>query len=326
MPRSILLHLLLLPGLCGTLTGRGDAQPEDILWGSSFHQDNRDSSNSPLDGSFSFYLGVFDPPVPNPGEDPWVPSPANTSDWATHWITADVTIYDPINSRFSAGYTTEPFVEGVSLTGKQGYIWGVNRACPNGEWILLTNPAWIWPMPGGLGFPESWTASDGTAVIGQVDQDGIHLQTAPVTNAPPPLLKPELWRRAHFTQEELDTQEAAVSGWFADPNENGHPNILEYAFGTAPRAPHLDKAPAHELIELTGTRYQVIRATIDPNIDLTISAEVSSDLVNWFEDVSLHTATETELVFRDLTPLSASHPARFIRLRAELPSGGPSPD
>ena len=197
-----------------------------------------------------------------------------------------------------------------------------NRACPESEWILLTNPVWTWPASGGLGFPETWTAINGLAVIGQIDQGGIHLQTAQVTDASPPLLMPDLWRHAHFLQEEIDTQEATVSGWLADPNKNGRPNVLEYAFGTHPRLAQLAKAPAHDFIELTGSSYQTLRATIDPNIALTLRAEVSTDLINWFDspaDVTLHSQAKTELVFRDLTPVSPAAPCRAIRLRAELP-------
>lgn len=322
MLRTNPIRKLALPALfTGLLTGAG-AQVEDITWDSSFHQDNRDSTSAPLDASFSFYLGVFHPPAPPPGEDPWVPTPTNTDEWSTHWITADVTIYDPVHSRFSSGYTVEPLVEGVSLTGKQGYIWGVNRADPNGEWILLTNPAWTWPAGGGLGFPETWTADNGTAVIGQINQDSTHLQTALVGNATPPLLKPELWRRAHFSQEEIDTQEATVSGWLADPNGNGRPNVLEYAFGTHPRLSHLTRQPEHGFIDLTGSVFQTLKATIDPNVELTLTAEVSTDLVHWFDgptEVTLHSQTATKLLFRDLTPVSSTQPGRFMRLRAALP-------
>jgi hypothetical protein len=181
LPNTLLLLAILVAGL----QSKAPAQVADILWNSSFFGDNRDSTDASLDASFTFYLGVFNPPVPESIGDPWEPEAANTGEWAEHWITADVITYNTGNSNFSSAYEAEPLVDGISLTGKQGYIWGVNREGPNGEWILITNPAWSWPAPGtgGLGFPKTWTASQGSAIVGQLNQAGIDPNTELTINA-----------------------------------------------------------------------------------------------------------------------------------------------
>jgi hypothetical protein len=75
--------LLLLAILVAGLHSKAPAQVAGILWNSSFFGNNRDSTAAPLDASFTFYLGVFNPPVPESTGDPWEPEAANTG--APHW-------------------------------------------------------------------------------------------------------------------------------------------------------------------------------------------------------------------------------------------------
>lgn len=293
------------------------AQQTDINWSSSFLATNLDSDGAPLDNSFSFFLGVFNPQDPS-----WTPQSTNTAEWADYWITADVAHYDSVvNSRFASGYNLEPLVEGINLTGKKGYIWGVNRTTP-GEWILISGATWTWPADEGIAFPRSWTVNTGTAVLGTINESGVHMQTARVTNGLPPLLRPGMWRRLHFTQHERDNQETTVSGWMADPNRDGHTNLEHYALGTNPRTPDGDALRASGRIAGHGTDFLTLRVSHDPNCDALITAEVSTDLETWLggpADIVIERPAPSLLVLRDTTPIGSGHLRRFLRLRVSLP-------
>jgi len=301
-----------------------------ITWSSTFFSTNRDSSGSDLSSEFIFYLGVFNPPPPGPGESAWTPTPANTAEWAGHWITADAVVYNttpppggsvPINN-FSSIYLPVALVEGISLTDRQGYIWGVNRRHPDAEWFLVTHPTWSWPEPGIFGFPANWQVSNATPVLGQVDQGGVHMQFAAVTNSLPPLVRPAIWLQTYFSRDEIENEQDTLTGWTADPDKDQIPNILEFAHGTDPTRSGHETPLSAGAIEIADQVYQTLTVHIDPNADLTMSAEVSSDLVQWFADpasVVISTPTPSLMVFRDLTPRSPARPFRAIRFRSTLP-------
>ena len=295
------------------------AQQADITWSSSFLATNLDSSGIPFDSSFSFYLGVFDPPPGNPG---WLPDETNTAQWSDHWITADVALYDAVlNFRFASGYNLEALVEGVNLTGKKGYIWGVKRETP-GEWILITGDDWSWPEDGGIAFPKNWTVNSGTAVLGEVNQDGIHMRTAQVSDALPPLLRSEMWRQLYFSSHELENQEATVSGWQADPNGNGRSNLVEYALGANPHAIRPDGLAETGVMNLSGAEFLTLSVTRNPNSDAILQPQVSTDLVTWLggpPHLVVETQTPTSVLYRDTTPITLDAQRRFLRLQVSLP-------
>ena len=129
------------------------------------------------------------------------------------------------------------------------------------------------------------------------------------------------WQSSHFTAAQL--ADPAVSGDFADPDEDGIVNLLEYALNldplTASRAGLPVAAPATQngTTNLTLTYTEVKAAT-----DLTYVVEVSADLVTW-NSGSAYTATVAvldqgtteQVTTRDLTAISAAAPRRFMRLR-----------
>ena len=129
------------------------------------------------------------------------------------------------------------------------------------------------------------------------------------------------WRESRFAPGEL--ADPTLTADAADPDQDGLPNLAEYAFGTDPKTstgsggPVIAPVTVDGLDYLAATYHQVLA-----NTDTTITPEVSDDLLIWQSgpDVTALVSladngdgTET-LTVRDLTPLSGAA-ARFIRLR-----------
>jgi len=120
------------------------------------------------------------------------------------------------------------------------------------------------------------------------------------------------WKTAHLTGEPLN-------GPHGDPDADGTPNLLEFAYGTTPTAAN---APVATPVVLDGSGHPVI--TIPRRIDHLANyiVEVSGDLVVWLSGPS-HTEIlqndSAALVVRDLTPVSPANPKRFMRLKVSLP-------
>ncbi len=95
-------------------------------------------------------------------------------------------------------------------------------------------------------------------------------------------------------------------------------NLLEFVFGTAPKTAN---APvATPVVLQSGHAVITIPRRIDHLVNCTV--EVSGNLVNW-QSGPAHTEVlqndAAALVVRDLTPVNAANPQRFIRLKATLP-------
>ena len=124
------------------------------------------------------------------------------------------------------------------------------------------------------------------------------------------------WQATEFAGEPLN-------GPLDDPDHDGTPNLLEFAFGTPPRAVGAPTATPVEIVTITGQRF--LQMTIPRRNDhpATLNVMVSSDLINWDAGPAFTVEvsnTPAALVVRDLTPLSPGVPQRFMRLKAELPA------
>ncbi len=133
------------------------------------------------------------------------------------------------------------------------------------------------------------------------------------------------WQATYFG---ANASNPSISGPTADPNDNGVPNLLEYAFGSNPLAttdhvllpvvtPAID--PADGLPHLTLT------ATLDATASgITIFGQVSADLQTWnsgANDVQIVSDSTSgavrTLTLRDATPVGAGQ--RYIRLMVTQP-------
>lgn len=133
------------------------------------------------------------------------------------------------------------------------------------------------------------------------------------------------WQAAQFGS---NAAVPSIAGDTADPNHTGVANLLAYALGLTPGTATRANLPAltSPVDGADGKRHLLLTALLDPNAtDVTVSAEVSADLVTWqsgagfTEVVSDTTANGVRtLVLRDLTPM-AGNTKRFMHLKVTRP-------
>lgn len=179
----------------------------DVGFSSVLDAINQQSDGSGMDTSFTFELGSF-----NSG---FTPTAGNTNLWQDNWNAAPGS-----GGSASANYTQAPlpgpiapntghsnnFSGSVTLntnaspfsTSDQAYVWGYDDrgVSGTGEWLLITNPAWLFPavVPGPqIGGPQFDAGDAGTvAVLGSVNPefssagDDPHLQSESVFLRPVP--------------------------------------------------------------------------------------------------------------------------------------------
>jgi hypothetical protein len=277
-----------------------------IFWSSDANAVNRDSNDLAMDAGFRFELGVF--------TGTFVPTPANKNQWAANWNAAQRTGYNSTDANFSAAFDP-PENDGEFTAGKAAYIWGFRGTPVSAEWILFRANSWSWPFVDPL-FPSpplQWFAEDATAILGEIMPSGspFLMKSAAVANASPPATTWDQWKLDSLSGEPLN---AAAD----DPDRDGMSNLLEFVFGTAPKTAN---APvATPVVLQSGHAVITIPRRIDHLVNCTV--EVSGNLVNW-QSGPLHTEViqndAAALVVRDLTPVDAANPQRFIRLKATLP-------
>ncbi|HEX2746542.1 MAG TPA: lamin tail domain-containing protein [Verrucomicrobiales bacterium] len=136
------------------------------------------------------------------------------------------------------------------------------------------------------------------------------------------------WRWDHFTKAEITlpdgSENTALAGASADPDNDGLSNAGEYAFGGDPRVP--DAAGELRLGSVTigpDTFTTVTFSRRHKALDLTYEAQFSADLVTWTSSTQLTGSVTNpvngmeEATFRDTAPAGAGH--RFVRIKASLP-------
>jgi hypothetical protein len=304
--------------LCVALPARAQQQP--VLWGSPVGVPSETSggAGAPVNASFTFQLGAF---FEN-GESGWTPSAANTGEWADHWLSADSAAYNEAFKTFTGACRAE-----AAFAGARGYIWGFDSKSRDGEWILVTDPSWVFPSgPAPLAFPLSWQTSGATsAIVGTIENApgaAFHMKTAAVAESPPPWVPGEQWLGMHFTPAQL--AQPLIAAWAADPDEDGLSNLLEMAVGAPPGIwSGRQNQPEMEYIGLGGNHYLALRIRRAPNVAAILGAEVSSDMTHWESgagEVSVVSDGPDELVIRDNTPVEADA-QRFIRLKVTLEDG-----
>ena len=127
------------------------------------------------------------------------------------------------------------------------------------------------------------------------------------------------FRAQYFTAAEL--ADSATSGPLADPDQDGLPNLLEYALALDPKAPETAMTPVASLSEGRLTLTFIRRRDV---ADLAYAVQVSDDLQTWVsgsgvtEEIAVEPldAVRERVTARDLTGLGASR--RFLRLQVSL--------
>lgn len=130
------------------------------------------------------------------------------------------------------------------------------------------------------------------------------------------------WRNAFFDASELDTPALEASRWGgnADPDGDGVPNLLEYAFALDPLVAGIDGLPSSSFVHVAGEDFLAVTFHRNPGAaDLVFTPQASSDLEHWESGlVPVGDAAANPVTYRDPTPVSA-HEKRFVRVQVTAP-------
>ncbi|RYD17816.1 MAG: hypothetical protein EOP88_24750 [Verrucomicrobiaceae bacterium] len=275
----------------------------NIRWFCNPMSVNQTASGQTMDGSFRFELGVF--------TGGFVPSSANTSQWAANWVSAQRTVYIEANRLFTAEHSVAdnaaPFTNGA-----QAYVWGFGGT-KGDEWILFRAPSWTWPTADPLNpVALSWNASAATQVIvGSVNSSGTPylMKTASVSTSVPPSTT---W--AQWQTEALDG--VTLNGPSQDADGDGIRNDLEFVFGLDPRKPDTLPPTTSEVVTIGSERF--LRIGIPRRADRLASlvVQVSPNLTSWASGPA-YTVVESSapslLTIRSLVPIDGTTPKQFMR-------------
>jgi predicted Rdx family selenoprotein len=124
------------------------------------------------------------------------------------------------------------------------------------------------------------------------------------------------WKSDKFGDQASDPM---VSGAMSDPNQNGTPNLLEFAFGMEPLLPgQLERLPNSTFATVSEQEYLAIsfRRLVDPNARLTYRVLETTDLNNW-------TAVNMQECQVGL-PESNGDGTETVTVRASQPISGPT--
>lgn len=119
------------------------------------------------------------------------------------------------------------------------------------------------------------------------------------------------WKYNAFTESEL--ADSSISGDNVDPDGDSMANLLEYAFNLNPKVSNTSPVVAGQ----NGGYLSLSVAKNPVASDLTWSAEVSSDLSQWFPATTI-TNSQNNFEARD-TVLKNSAPIRMIRIKVTKP-------
>ena len=276
-----------------------------IPWSSPFNAPNQNSFGAPMDATFVFELGVF--------TGSFVPTSSNTTSWAANWNKADQSAYSASSARFASVHNAVGNVSPFTV-GKHAYIWGRSGS----QWILFRAPSWTWPN---ASFPSPalvpWTADAPTVttIVGTINTTGslFSMRSAAVGNTP---LTWAQWQTALLNG-------VSLNDLLDDPDKDGVSNLFEFAFGGSPTVPGAAPSLPVTLRTIDTSSYLSIRVPRPVDRAVTVTVQVSSDLVVWNEGETFTELVENnanDFVVRDRTPLAPGNPQRFIRIAVRLPA------
>jgi len=284
------------------------ADAQTILWSSPPNATNQVSSGQPMHAGFRFELGVF--------AGTFTPSAGNLSQWSTNWRPIQRVQYNSDSKRYAGEYTPANNASPFTI-GKTVYIWGFSGNGAANEWILFRASSWLFPDANPIGPPSlnDWVAnaSGVTAIIGTIQSGGSQflMRSASVAGVLPPITTWAQWHAETLADGSLDQPGD-------DPDNDGLNNLLEFVFGADPRQANPAPAMAPSLQSASGQKHLQLSIPRRKDHQVTLSVQVSSDLVQWNEGAT-HVQVIDDgadvLVVRDLTPYVAGG-RRFMRLKA----------
>ena len=282
------------------------ASAERIQWLSPVGSVNQTSEGQAMDGGFRFELGVF--------ANGFVPTAANTSEWAQHWRAAQRVSYQPFfqwfTGQFQVTANPAPFT-----VGRAAYVWGFRGDPVSSEWILFRRSTWNWPAPNEFNpFALNWSAQLADQVIlGSIEPTGspFLMRSAKVEGVSPPTTGWSQWLADLLPGH-------PASGPQDDPDGDGIPNALEYVYGSSPLQAGAAPALSVAWREIDGLSYWEIAIPRRRDRKAQLLAAFSEDLQTWQSGPGVSVIVEdgpSLLRIRSLTPRQ-DHARRFFRLEA----------
>ncbi len=124
------------------------------------------------------------------------------------------------------------------------------------------------------------------------------------------------WLAENFTSAELANGQ--ISGPAADPDGDGVPNLLEYAFGGDPKAPGTAPLPTLSTTESGGQKFlQISFARVGEANDIEYHVQASEDLANWetiWNSAGQPMAPGDGVMTQTVTDDVAADGSRFLRV------------
>lgn len=121
------------------------------------------------------------------------------------------------------------------------------------------------------------------------------------------------WRNEQFST----TINAGDAENLADPDNDGVPNLLEYALGTSPATANTAGNPTMSVVEINGNKFLQLNVTRNPDAnDLNYIVEFSTDMVTWTSEGSTIVNQSDELL-QVRSPIIGAK--TFSRLRVVVP-------
>ena len=122
------------------------------------------------------------------------------------------------------------------------------------------------------------------------------------------------WIRGYFSEAEL--ADPAVSGPLANASGDGMSNLMKYAFGVDPKK---QGGNGDVSVEIDGESVTLNFSRLEKTPDITVTVDVSSDLVDWSTQASLINATSnadgTEDVIFESPFVASARDQQFLRIR-----------
>jgi len=167
----------------------------------------------------------------------------------------------------------------------------------DGEFALAQNPVKIFRTPGLYLCRVTVTDTNGDTALASV----------PVTVTS----TFGFWQTNKFTTSEL--ADPNISGPAADPDQDSFPNLLEYALGLEPKT--FDSGSTLNTV-LTNGVFTLSFPHLKAATDVTLAAQVSSDLLSWTTLTPTQTVDQGPIETVIIQDGSSPNSARFFRLTA----------
>jgi uncharacterized repeat protein (TIGR03806 family) len=125
----------------------------------------------------------------------------------------------------------------------------------------------------------------------------------------------QVWQMEHFTPTEM--QNPSITGWNADPDADGTPNLLEYAFGSLPRSAASRPAIHLSQTSIGGVNHVEVRYPRGAAAVVNVSPQSSTGLGTWNSADATITLTTTPTEYRLRFPTAGGK--KYVRLWVTLP-------